>query len=336
MPRPQQSMEPPNASQLSEQDNLQTEHMAPTLMAQQNPAYEQQALQKWNTLTLEMQKQMTDAGDDPREQFYRTMARHFYLTEVKSHTNPDTQQNQSLPAQTSPRPQRVSTVPSIQRPNIDDQTAFSALAKYDTIFILDNTASMQQSADSKDRSPLPKSRWNLLEESIKLVVGHAIKYDKDGVDLYFLKAFDKLDREHVTSSAKVENVLQNASSLLDKPECGGGTDYLEALERAIEPRMSNFREYVLKRTQNLNPTRPRPLNLIAITDGGANDRDDVEEYLRNIAMELDDLKALRSYIGIQFVQVGDDKGAAEWLQKLDDNLAKDPNSRMRDVGRPFV
>ena len=96
--------------------------------------------------------------------------------------------------------------------------------------------------------------------------------------------------------------------------------------------MTLYRNFVKDRADGKNPRRPKPLNLIAITDGEADDRVEVEEYLRDdIAAQLDQWNAPKSYIGIQFVQVGDDQQAAKWLRELDDDLAKEPDSTLRDV-----
>jgi hypothetical protein len=65
---------------------------------------------------------------------------------------------------------------------------------------------------------------------------------------------------------------------------------------------------------------PKPLNLIVLTDGEADDEQEVEEYLVETARTLDELGAPKSHIGIQFVQVGDDVEAAEYLRRLDDDL----------------
>ena len=111
-------------------------------------------------------------------------------------------------------PSRASTTPVAKKPEIDDHTAFSLLAKFDTIFILDNTGSMQQLANSHDSSDVPRSRWNLLEEGMKVLVDKAIHYDTDGVDIYFLKLPEELNAEGVASVSAVTEGLTIAGKNL--------------------------------------------------------------------------------------------------------------------------
>jgi uncharacterized protein YegL len=64
----------------------------------------------------------------------------------------------------------------------------------------------------------------------------------------------------------------------------------------------------------------RPVNVIVITDGVATD--DLESMVVFLGKELDRIHAPPSQVGIQFFQVGDDRGASEALRELDDDLAK--------------
>ena len=95
--------------------------------------------------------------------------------------------------------------------------------------------------------------------------------------------------------------------------------------------MSKYEEYLDFRRQRRNPLVPKKLNLILVTDGVADDEDEVQEYILSIAERLNELGAPKTYIGIQFVQIGDDPDASKWLQWLDDDLAKDPRVKGRDV-----
>jgi hypothetical protein len=81
-----------------------------------------------------------------------------------------------------------------------------------------------------------------------------------------------------------------------------------------------YKVYVDERKRGVPREHPKPLNLIVITDGDADDQDEVEDYLTSVAKELDRLEAPGRHIGIQFVQIGDDEAAAEWLTDLDDGF----------------
>ena len=61
------------------------------------------------------------------------------------------------------------------------------------------------------------------------------------------------------------------------------------------------------------------MNIIVITDGSPSD--DVESVLVNAAQKLDKMDAEPWQLGVQFVQVGNERGAREHLEGLDDELA---------------
>lgn len=68
--------------------------------------------------------------------------------------------------------------------------------------------------------------------------------------------------------------------------------------------------------------------MIVITDGVPTD--DPESVIVSIAKRLDKADALPYQVGIQFFQVGKERGAAEALQELDDNLT-DKAGGLRDM-----
>lgn len=65
---------------------------------------------------------------------------------------------------------------------------------------------------------------------------------------------------------------------------------------------------------------PKPLNIIVLTDGEPTD--DPESVIVDAARRLDALNAPLSQVGIQFFQIGDEEGAREALEDLDDALAE--------------
>lgn len=67
------------------------------------------------------------------------------------------------------------------------------------------------------------------------------------------------------------------------------------------------------------PENCKPMNIIVITDGVPTD--DVESPIIAAARKLDKLDAPAWQVGIQFFQVGEERGAAEALGDLDDQLS---------------
>jgi len=71
----------------------------------------------------------------------------------------------------------------------------------------------------------------------------------------------------------------------------------------------------------------KPVNYIVLTDGASTD--DPEDVIVTTARRLDRGNFPITQVGIQFVQIGQSPGAAEFLQELDDNLTS--NYGVRDI-----
>ena len=189
---------------------------------------------------------------------------------------------------------------------------------FDTVFIIDDTSSMQGRADSADESDWPLDKWTVLERCMENIVGIATEYDKDGVDVYFLKATD-MSQKQVKDPETILNKLKSIRPLLETEE-HRGTFFHDELRRVIDPVVSEYTKWENDRLIGKHRKVPKPLNLIVITDGEADDDDDVEAFLTDVAKDLDRLRARPRHVGVQFVQIGDDKKAAQWLTDLDDGF----------------
>jgi hypothetical protein len=66
----------------------------------------------------------------------------------------------------------------------------------------------------------------------------------------------------------------------------------------------------------------KPMNVICITHGDLNDMQALEDVIVTCARDLGCLRAPKGQIGVQFIQVGDDRHATAALEKLDNDLAK--------------
>ena len=231
----------------------------------------------------------------------------------------------------SQAPRRRTFGPSHTSPN-DNDKLFNRLIMFDTVFILDDTGSMVESVNCKDKNDI--TRWEAAKQALEHVGGIAMSKDTDGVDLRFLKADSNVD--NITD---IEDLVDKLNSA-EIDEFGGGTFFQEQLEEVIHPRLVAYREFKQKleaydsqaRQHGLSrPKKPKYLNLIVITDGSADDRPEVEDYIIKVARELDHLEAGASQIGIQFVQIGDDSDAAGFLRHLDNDLKHQTNPPIRDV-----
>ena len=199
-----------------------------------------------------------------------------------------------------------------------DRSTFSRLGAFDTVFIIDDTSSMQGPVDSEDDSDWPLDKWTVLEECLQHIVGIAATHDKDGVDVQFLKA-KTMAQKNIKDTGTILAMLQCIRPRLESDD-HRGTFFHQELIRAIDPVLWEYQQYVDDRKRGISREHPKPLNLIVITDGDADDQDEVEDYLTGVARQLDRLEAPGRHIGIQFVQIGDDDEAAAWLTDLDDGF----------------
>ena len=211
-----------------------------------------------------------------------------------------------------------------------DGGPFSRLSMFDTVFIVDDTRSMTRRANAESRNP---SRWTLLEKSMEAFVGTACEHDSDGIDLYFLK--NRVVLENIRDRKQVlEKLSEIKRTLMNKdPITAGGTFMKPALDRVIKPRREAYVQYrAAEDADGSHAKEPKPLNLVVVTGGAADDQEEVEQYIKDVAAHLDKIGANPNYIGIQFVQIGDDAKATAFLKRLDDELAGE--FHIRDVS-PF-
>lgn len=201
-----------------------------------------------------------------------------------------------------------------------DGSEYSRLGMFDTVFIIDDTLSMEIPVHSNSTGQHQMSRWGMLERSLEYIINITTTHDKDGVDVQFLKN-PKLNGKNITDPNEFLNKLSTVRGLLKHSSTG--TQFLDDLMKAINPHLEKFERWKLE-----GGKMPKPLNLIVITDGHADDEDEVTWYLTDVAKQLDSINAPPRQIGVQFVQVGDDRQATKWLQNLDDELG---NGKVRDV-----
>ena len=221
----------------------------------------------------------------------------------------------------------------------DDNDIFNRLRMFDTVFIVDDTGSMVLAAHEKE--PEGQSRWDATKQALGHIIGLAAPKDEDGIDIRFLKSTE-LGGDKMKSVEEVMRLVEEVDMFDDRR--GGGTFFEEHLKDEISLRREEYRQYCeqdaaykskdrVARARLEKPQPPKKLNLIVITDGQADDKQEVEDYIVETARELDKLKAPATQIGLQFVQIGEDESARNFLKRLDDDL-KHQNPPIRDVSLP--
>ena len=160
-------------------------------------------------------------------------------------------------------------------------------SEYDFIICIDQSGSMASP------SPTMKGK-NLWEEAEEFTVGlahFADKVDDDGLTVItFNSNVDVVDGVHAADVAKV---FKEHTPM-------GGTATNKALDAAFKKHFSIG----------------KPSIVFVLTDGQPNDPDAVADSIIEATKKI----SKNEELAIQFIQLGDDKGAAKFLTSLDDDL----------------
>ncbi|KAM0553831.1 hypothetical protein ACHAPJ_007177 [Fusarium lateritium] len=201
-------------------------------------------------------------------------------------------------------PRRVaSPSPSLSSiTSAEDKYAF--LSTFDTIFVIDDSGSMA------GRS------WREVREALSSIAPICTSHDPDGIDVYFLNHRASSVGTGTQAPSGYYNIRDAAQvqRLFDSVRPSGSTPTGARLHSILKPYVS----HVSRRPDNLDSTKP--VNIIVITDGCPTD--DPESIIVHHAKKLDQIEAPPHQVGIQFFQVGNERGAAKALRELDDDLAE--------------
>lgn len=190
------------------------------------------------------------------------------------------------------------------------EPAFYQLTRYTTIFLVDDSSSME---DIPEYKMFPwEETTNALAACAKLVLG----------------AGGRL-KVHFFNSPKVKEDISGVQDLIDfcsgvTPE--GDTPTYQKLKYHLDEFMEGFESLTVRQRQDYPG-----LNLVIFTDGAPEGRfDDIEEVIVDTAQDLDQRRADKYKLGIQWVQIGDDKKVTEFFDKIDDKI-KGAHRLKRDV-----
>lgn len=163
------------------------------------------------------------------------------------------------------------------------------LTEYDTIVCVDRSGSMASPAQGF------ASRWEQAKEITTGIAGLAQQVDEDGITLIAFGGNFKPSRD-VVDGVRLEAV----ASLFSSQSPGGSTPLAEALEAAFAKKFGAGKKAVV----------------FVITDGVPDNQDTVKSAIIGAASKLGDASEIR----VLFLQVGDDRSAASYLDSLDNNL----------------
>ena len=182
------------------------------------------------------------------------------------------------------------------------ERVFGKLKSYDTRFLVDDSDSMEG------------PRWTTTKQVMAQIASIAVKYDNNGVDVRFFNNYlNDEERLNLDSAEKVMSLFENLDPYGETPTA----DTLEV----------ELNEYVHEYKNNRHI---KGLNLIVITDGEPSPKQNVEGVIVKYARMLAKQDAPPLQVGIQFVQIGDEKGAKNFLDSLDNDL-QEKHKLDRDV-----
>ncbi|KAG6373860.1 hypothetical protein JVT61DRAFT_6012 [Boletus reticuloceps] len=198
---------------------------------------------------------------------------------------------------------RLRDIAYLQAPMRQDskENALDTLRTYDTVVIMDDSGSMQI-----------EGRWEQACEALSELAQIAATYDRDGIDIHFLN--------HPTCGMNIKDPKgvrhlfrhvqpEGPTPIANKLDILVG-DYVDKLERAGRRKHKG---------DALALRQIKPVNFIVITDGVPTD--EPMDSIVSLARRLDHEHVPLAQVGIQFVQIGNDKEATEFLKQLDDDLS---------------
>lgn len=168
--------------------------------------------------------------------------------------------------------------------------AAAKLSEFDYVLVLDASGSMAE--PNKASEPQGPSRWAAAQESILGLAREIGKIDADGIDVVVFNGVGVQSFTGVTAD-KVKDVFANSRTTSTTP-------LHDALTAALKLAGKSDKKDLV----------------IVLTDGVPDDRAKAAQVIVDASNSLTQDDELT----ILFIQVGDDAGATQYLQGLDDNL----------------
>jgi hypothetical protein len=134
-----------------------------------------------------------------------------------------------------------------------------------------------------------------MREYVSSVTRKCCELDADGIDVYlFGKSYTKF--ENVTAEA--------ASDIFKKNSPGGGTDFIPVMTDVFNKHFAG----------------DKATTVLVVTDGEPSEGVSGQKALAKLLVEAANKLESDNDLAVQFIQIGDDEGAAKFLKKLDDDL----------------
>ena len=169
--------------------------------------------------------------------------------------------------------------------------------------------------------------WREVSQALATIAPIVTKHDSDGIDIYFLnhKTKDAGEPSEGVAATGYRGIKRavTITEIFERVRPQGGTPTGTRVHNILNPYLAKL-EKVMGEGKEV-----KPMNLIVLTDGVPSD--DVESVLLSAAKKLDRLDAPPFQVGVQFFQVGNEDGAKEALEELDDELSNKIKGGVRDI-----
>ncbi len=170
------------------------------------------------------------------------------------------------------------------------------LAKRDYVLVIDRSGSMAEPVKKKFLGVGQTSKWASMQETVMAVARKCQEFDDDGIDLYvFNTSFKKFEN---TTPDKVQEIFDHVGP-------NGGTDFVPVLTEVINTHFSRAN---------------KPTTVFVVTDGCPSDEHNGQRQLAKLIIDTANKLEHGDELGIEFLQIGDDNAAREFLKKLDEGL----------------
>ncbi|KAF8797701.1 FabD/lysophospholipase-like protein [Phlegmacium glaucopus] len=193
-----------------------------------------------------------------------------------------------------PKPEK-GTVNAGYNPQLDKKrpsTMSEYLQFYHVLFIVDNSKSMHR-----------MNKWNETREALVGIAKYALDHKSGEIDLTFLHSNEK-----TASIMGGESML----ALFNAAKLERGTPTGKVLQKVLDEHLAKLDQAIDKPEY----TQIRPLDIIVLTDGRPDRAPAIKDVLAAAVKRMKENKHHPNSVGVQFVQIGDDKNAKKALQKL--------------------
>lgn len=111
--------------------------------------------------------------------------------------------------------------------------------------------------------------WKQVRDALIGVVEKSVKYDEDGIDLYFFNS--KVIKENLNTASGIKSLFKQVQPYNTTPTA-------TALKRVLEPYLKKVEAYYTakKEKPDGNHTPVKPLNVLILTDGAPNPGEEPE------------------------------------------------------------